>query len=204
MNDFWLFAGILLFFFVLWIYSGGPTHPISFSGPYLTPITGVGQESVGYGPSANQYLRTGSASVSGSYGGNTEVIDEARSPYAGDIFIGSSDLQTTDEDEEYISIRSNYEDDITITGWRLVSAKDGVSVRIPTGKTRGSGSNKPVRLEEGDELVITTGDRRDEDSAYESGIWQVYLDKKDDIWRSKNDTITLLDQNGKVVDQYEY
>ncbi|HEX2792107.1 MAG TPA: hypothetical protein VHO23_00070 [Candidatus Paceibacterota bacterium] len=48
MSDGLFFLGVLFFFFLLWFVSGGPTRPISFAGPYITPITDVGDEQVGY------------------------------------------------------------------------------------------------------------------------------------------------------------
>lgn len=43
-------VGVLLLFFLLWVFAGGPSRPISFSGPYITPITNEGQTQAGYGP----------------------------------------------------------------------------------------------------------------------------------------------------------
>jgi hypothetical protein len=36
------------------------------------------------------------------------------------------------------------------------------------------------------------------------GAWRAFLGERDDIWQNDSDTITLLDENGKVVDQYRY
>lgn len=38
----------LFMIYVAWIVTGGPTRPISKTGPYITPITRSGEESQGY------------------------------------------------------------------------------------------------------------------------------------------------------------
>ncbi len=42
------------------------------------------------------------------------------------------------------------------------------------------------------------------DSDFYSDTWRVFLGSSKELWRSSNDTIRLLDANGKVVDQYSY
>lgn len=38
----------LIFIFIAWIATGGPSRPISHSGPFITPVTAPGEESQGY------------------------------------------------------------------------------------------------------------------------------------------------------------
>ena len=97
-TDLWLYFGIIIFFFILWVYSGGPAHPISFAGPYITPITDVGVSSTGYGNqvsagSVGTYFNnwTGGSSNSGSNG--SQVIAEAKSPFAGSVRFGTNNPQ---------------------------------------------------------------------------------------------------------------
>lgn len=203
MNDALLLGGILVFIFVLWLYSGGPNHPIAFSGPYLTPITNVNQESIGYGPSANEYISSGSGSViDRPLSANTQTIDSARSPFEGRVRLEGGTPGATNERDEYLVISTS--DAVTITGWRLVSASGKTTVRIPEGSRGASDSKRSIALEPGNEAFISTGSRRSgEDTFTTRDRWYVYLDKSDDIW-SSSDTITLLDSNGKVVDQYRY
>ena len=48
-NDALFFAGILLIIFVTWVATGGPSRPVSWAGPFLTPL-GPGQTGgEGYG-----------------------------------------------------------------------------------------------------------------------------------------------------------
>lgn len=201
MNDALFLGTILLFIFVLWVYSGGPQHPIAFTGPYLTPITDVGQESQGYGPSANQYLNSGST-ISRPGSGNGQIANSARSPYAGKVYIEGGNPRATSARDEFIVLGAS--DDVTLTGWRLVSAENGSSARIPEGSRGDSTSKRDISLEAGDEAFIETGSRRSgNDVSSSRSVWHAYLGKSSDLWE-RSDTITLLDANGKVVDQYRY
>jgi hypothetical protein len=86
------------------VYSGGPNNPISFAGPYITPVTAPGTTQVGYGGSANQFFRSEGGYTSSSRTGN--VIAEARSPYAGEVVISWSDPRSSNATSEYIHIHS--------------------------------------------------------------------------------------------------
>lgn len=201
MNDLWLFLGCLLFLFVLWVYSGGPNNPISFSGPYITPVTAPGSTQIGYGGSANQFLR-------GSYAGGapSPVIDSARSPYAGSVRIAYSDPQQSDERAEYLQLQLTSGTDVDVTGWQLVGAARGVHVRIPQGSLASSSSKRDILLDpDHRDVYVVTGSRATDavKSLYQNE-WRAFLGDSEDIWQNGNDTITLLDQNGKVVDQYQY
>ena len=74
MNDGFLIILGLIFLFCVWVYTGGPTRPISFAGPYITPITNVGQSQSGYGKGTS-FISTG------SYDGN---------PKTGSYYTGST------------------------------------------------------------------------------------------------------------------
>ena len=199
MNDLWLFLDIILFIFVLWVYSGGPNNPISFAGPYITPVTAPGVAQVGYGPSANTFYRNAN---SGS--GSNAVTNSARSPYAGKVTIAYSDPRSSNVTSEYLHIHSNATQTIDVTGWQLVSAQSGAHIRIPDG-TRGNGGNGPIDLSANDDVFIITGSYANDSlkSTY-AGAWHTFLNESTDVWNNTSDTITLLDQSGKVVDQYSY
>lgn len=201
MNDIWLFLGCLVFLFLLWVYAGGPTNPISFSGPYITPVTAPGTTQVGYGPSANTFFKN---EVTGGHTG--DVIDSARSPYANDVRIGYSDPRAGNSRDEYIVIHLESDNDIDITGWQLVGAQNGTHVVIPEG-SRGSSSSKrdmTLSVDYRDAYIISGTRASDSIKSSYSGEWHTLLGNRSDIWDDDSDTITLLDQNGKVVDQYSY
>jgi hypothetical protein len=79
MNDAFLFIFGLMFIFFVWVYTGGPNRPISFAGPYITPITNVGQGQTGYGKGEKYRISTG------SYDGN---------PRTGSYYTGTTGTET--------------------------------------------------------------------------------------------------------------
>jgi hypothetical protein len=102
-----------------------------------------------------------------------------------------------------MAIRSDTYNDVTITGWQLVSAKSGKQYRIPEGTLRSK--TRAIRISDGDEAVIITSTKSNSNlKGYYTDAWNAYLGERHDIWDDRTDTITLLDSNGKVVDQYRY
>ncbi|MDB5189894.1 MAG: seg [Parcubacteria group bacterium] len=311
--DFFLFLAIFVFVFLLWLYSGGPTHPISFAGPYLTPVTNVGGESQGYGPKVS--IPSGKTSGSTFWGNwsagwgtsdsgssNTNVSSGTRSPYAGKVYIeaSSSHLGTGYVSQEYITLRaSTNAGSVGITGWQLASSNSGTRTVILQGTpVVRQGNAGPIILHSGDEALISSasgvegtafeetsctgyldrgngnayypslstyscpspindlgsyqagspaqynqcadvvrtlqgcriGDTGSQsnlaawcqnfitnqltyngcvrmhqnDTNFYSGVWRVFQGRNAPLWRSSGDTITLYDQNEKVVDQYTY
>jgi hypothetical protein len=196
MNDWMFYIFGLIFLFILWFYAGGPNNPFSFSGPYITPITDVDSTQVGYDdPGASFFSKPSSA--------NQPLPDPARSPYAGTVEFVGSDPEDGDAGSEYMMIRSNTNDDVTITGWQLVSARTGEQYVIPEGSRRNHDGD--IRISDGETaVIITSTSGRSDLKGYFPDSWYAYLGERSDIWDDHNDTITLLDANGKVVDQYKY
>lgn len=93
--DVFLVLASILFIYVAWIVTGGPNHPISKAGPYITPITRSGEESQGYRvtPPANPLNKD---AYPRQVGGATEVINRtdsyARERNTNDTSAGSVDL----------------------------------------------------------------------------------------------------------------
>lgn len=175
------FLGVLTFFFILWYATGGPTKPISFAGPYITPITDVDTVQQGYGDDVNT---SWSSSFGSSWsGGNIwssitniesniaslqrrssdiRAFGEA-SPFEGLVTVsGTGGVYSEDEDLEYITLRASGNQAVDITGWRLVSGASGKSARIPEGASlpRSGRVNDTDRivLNPGEEAIIVTGD----------------------------------------------
>lgn len=301
-NDAFLFLGIMIFLFVLWVYTGGPTKPISFAGPYITPVTNVGGVSEGYGgsKSANDFNASTGGSFWGSVGfgsGSSSDIPAAnRSPYAGKVGISGGNTSATDPHQEYLVLRSETNADVSITGWQVVSTKTGTRATIPEGLEVAEYNNSaPIVLNSGDMAYVTTGSSPNGDSfretmctgyfdsnsryspslsnrcpspldeldriydgdarkydqcsnylssigscrvaksdipsgtptscrnfaenylsykgcvtehrsdvSFRTSTWRIFLEKRNELWRRSNDTIQLLDGNGKIVDQYSY
>lgn len=177
MSDAFFFIGVLLFFFILWFASGGPTRPISFAGPYITPITDVNTVQEGY-----RVESTGSSGSSSSGNIKNDLIQAqdtlARlkrssselkafgeaSPYRGIITVGYGGVSATDPDQEYVTVRlsSSATENVTISGWQLVSGATGKRLRIPQGTSlpRSGRVNDvgPITLTPGDEAIIVTGE----------------------------------------------
>jgi len=184
-GEFLFFLAMIVVFFVLWLAGGGPTKPISFAGPYITPITNVDQTQVGYSTGGGW---VSGINVQGSLPGITQTqarndlssaeykffdlqqqvkdlkLFGTASPYKGQVRITGGNFSTTDPDQEYVTIQvlSSAPGDITLTGWRLVSVATGFGETIGTGTelpTAGWISNDaPIVLHPGDQVYVVTGE----------------------------------------------
>ncbi|CAN5712824.1 hypothetical protein BH11PAT2_BH11PAT2_08910 [soil metagenome] len=196
-SDAILFAAIFIFIFILWVYTGGPTHPISFAGPYLTPVTNVGGESQAYGPktgslggavSKTTFWGNWSAGwgTSNSNSTNTSAPDPSRSPSTGKIYIdgGSSHLGNGGASQEYVTLRasSNISSPISITGWQLVSKNSGTHTVIRQGTpiVRQSTAG-PITLKANDQAIISTG-ASSEGASFKETKCTGYLNQRDNSY----------------------
>lgn len=160
------FLGVLAFFFILWFATGGPSKPISFAGPYITPITDVDTVQQGYGdtPAADFGSGVWSDIIGGSFSGGTNIGGASNpSPYRGQVRVsGTGGTSSEDPDREYVVLRVSGKDSIDITGWRLVSGASGRGARIPEGAAlpRSGRVNDTGRimLNPGDEAIVVTGE----------------------------------------------
>lgn len=174
------FLGVLAFFFILWFATGGPTKPISFAGPYITPITDVDTVQQGYGEPVPTTLNiSGNGSGGGSIWSNIMNIESSianlqrrssdirafgeASPHQGSVSVSSTGgVSAEDPDREYVTIRASGSAPVDITGWRLVSGASGRSARIPSGAPlpRSGRVNDTSRivLSPGEEAIVITGD----------------------------------------------
>jgi len=157
-----------------WILTGGYNREISFRGPYLKPITNIGEEGEAFG---NQ-INIGGITVgprgervpsSGSLEEIRERIESYRetvegSSYHNQVFIeNTSGAREADPSREYITIRAsrNNKEGVNITGWRLTSGVTGGSYEIGSGsylpflgKTT---SESAIYLAPGEGAIVTTG-----------------------------------------------
>ncbi|MES2931745.1 MAG: hypothetical protein V4682_03560 [Patescibacteria group bacterium] len=161
------FLGVLAFFFILWFATGGPTKPISFAGPYITPITDIDSVQQGYGDTPTVDFRSGSVwsnLMSGSFSGGANLGGVSNpSPYRGQVRVsGTGGTGSEDPEREYVTLRVSGTDSIDITGWRLVSGASGRGARIPEGAAlpRSGRVNDTGRivLNPGDEAIVVTGE----------------------------------------------
>ena len=173
MSDGVFIVGFILFFFAAWLAGGGPNKPISFAGPFITPITTYNTEQVGYGDQIGP-LSIGSAqnslfSIQQAVTGLKQDVQGAKlygevSPYRGKVEISwGHNISATDANQEYITIRATNEakGGVTISGWRLVSASNDRSGRIPQGQellSRSSSATSPIILYPNQVAIITSGE----------------------------------------------
>lgn len=183
-SDAFFFIGVLFFFFMLWLVSGGPTRPISFAGPYITPITDVDTVQEGY-DDENGWINTTGNAIRGGIGQAPQQIQQgiagvesdlhrlqgeaadarafgSASPYRDQVSI-TSVAPGTDSKSEYVTIQLSptASGSVTISGWRLRSDASGNGGIIPNGtEVPYSGVNPvaPIVLYPGDTATIATGD----------------------------------------------
>lgn len=199
MSDGVFFFTILFFFFAAWLAGGGPTKPISFAGPYITPITTVGVTQGGYGDQVrlgNGTYGSGSTAASRSnLFGIQSTVDSIRqrveqdklfgsaSQYKGDVTIGwSNNLGATDPAQEYITLQvsSDAPQNLTITGWRVQAVSNDHGATIPRGTELLSTTNDatvPIVVHPGQTIYLITGESPI-DASFRENECLGYLTKK--------------------------
>src|SRR3989344_120758 len=127
MHDAWFFIGVFVFIFLIWIATGGPFHPIAFTGPRLAlPGSSSGQSGSGrsYGSGTPVPPLTGS-----TFG--------TPSPYRGLVSINHyvSGANSSDPVNEYVQITAAQDAGIPVdlSEWTLRSEASGSFVIIPKG-----------------------------------------------------------------------
>lgn len=179
------FLGFIVFFFVLWLAGGGPNNGISFSGPFITPVTGIGQTQVGYGdtswfsgginvngslPSVSYQEARGSLQSAEYQLSNLQLaVNKDRlfgnpSPRRGTVTITGGNFSQTDPDLEYVMIQvsGSAPEPVTLTGWKLVSIATDKSATIGKGaKLPNFGTvnrSEAIVLRPGERAYIITGE----------------------------------------------
>jgi hypothetical protein len=179
MSDGLFFTFVIGFFFVLWVASGGPSRPISFSGAYITPITNVNTTQTGYGPQ----LKLGgtisasgvSASVGDSSGAGTSS-GSGDSVYKNLITITRTTApNSTDPTQKYVHLLLTSQDTapVRISQWRFVSLADSATVII---------SNEDASLAPDTSTIVVT--------SFPAS--------------TPHDTIDFEDSGGKLVNSFTY
>lgn len=175
-HDAWFFIGVFIFIFLIWVATGGPLHPISFTGPRLAQpgVLGGGtylslpRSPLGIGDS--NVVLPGSSSGGGpldSGPATTEPVPTftggsvfgPASPYRGLVRMNHSvsGAGSLDPKNEYIEISAsqNVGVPVDISGWRLVSEASGNSAIIP------KGTEVPVSgtVNAAEDIVLSPGER---------------------------------------------
>lgn len=192
----------IVFIFVAWVASGGPTRPISQAGPFITPVTRSGEESQGY----RQLAPTNPINTS-SYpkqiGGTTTRISSGKDLYArgagstGTVYLEHSTFGAAEQNpnQEYIRVVNVGSASISLANWRVASAATGASAFFPAAIVPAGGA-----------VAVITG-RQNE--AYTQGLCSssttcLFLNRNLELYASAHETITLYDQSGKKVDSFSY
>lgn len=159
-NDSLFFVGVFAFIFVLWLVTGGPTHPLSFAGPLLSgpgPLGGGTYLSLPGAPSVGD-ISAGQSHAGGSTG------EGGASTYRGIVSLSHSVANAGgDPQKEYLQIfvSSQASGPVDLTGWRVVSQATGAGATIPQGtETPASGTINPVQpviLNPGDRALVISG-----------------------------------------------
>ena len=150
MHDAWFFVGIFVFIFLLWIVTGGPLHPIAFTGPKLAQPGVLGGGTYLSLPRAPFGIGGTNVSLPGSSsgGGNVSGSEASLPTLTGGVF-GTPSLYrsivrmnryisgagSADPGNEYIeiSVTQNAGIPVNLSEWSLKSDATGSSVRIPKG-----------------------------------------------------------------------
>ena len=155
-HDAWFFIGVFIFIFLIWVATGGPLHPISFTGPTLAEPGALGGGTYLQLPRApfgiggtNISLpgsTEGGGAVTGSSGGSSDTLPTftgggvfgVPSPYRNIVRMNHyvSGAGSADPRNEYleISVPQNVGGiPVDLSEWTLASDASGATTRIPKG-----------------------------------------------------------------------
>lgn len=178
-HDAWFFIGIFVFIFLIWIATGGPLHPISFSGPRLAlpdalgggtylsfpraPYTIGGSNTVLPGTSdGGGSISSGSGQSYPTLTGGTFGIP---SPFRGKVsllrYVSGAGSDNPNNEYLQLSVSQSAGGPVTLSGWTLVSDATKASSIIPQGsKLPTSGTINTVQnivLAPGEKAIIISG-----------------------------------------------
>lgn len=174
MHDAWFFIGVFVFIFLIWVATGGPLHPIAFTGPRLAQPGALGGGTYLQLPRAPYGIGGSNISLPGSSSG--ESVPSGRdsvpppsslggatfgplSPYRNIVkmrhYVSGAD--SLDPRNEYIeiSVTQNAGIPVDISGWKLVSDVSGRIASIPKGTEVPIGGT----VNAADDIILTSGTR---------------------------------------------
>ena len=175
-HDAYFFIGVFVFIFLIWVATGGPTHPLAFSGPKLsspqelgggsylslprapfavggTEVHLPGSSNGGYAP-VNPY--TGSSATFSTTTQNGVVIGTP-SYYRGSISLnGYVSGAGGDAQTEYVQlhVNSNSTVPVDISGWTIESEATGAAIVIP----KGTGVPTSGIVNSAQDIILTPGE----------------------------------------------
>lgn len=175
-HDGWFFIGVFAFIFLVWAATGGPTHPLSFSGPLLSqpgPLGGGTYLSLPHSPfgiGTSNVTLSGTSNGSSYSGSQTPKTVEGvafgpPSNYRGQISTSHyvSGTGSSNPGNEYLSISlaQDASAPVTISGWTLESEATGNAAVIPGGadvpRSGYLNEGAPITLRPGDQAYVISG-----------------------------------------------
>jgi hypothetical protein len=173
-HDAWFFIGVFAFIFLIWIATGGPLHPISFTGPTLALPGALGGGTYLSLPRSPYSIGGSDISLPGASDGSSNAslptfvggtTFGTPSPYRGKVIMSHyvSGAGSSDTKNEYIQLRVAPDAGIPVdlSEWTLVSAASGSSVSIPKGtRVPTSGivnATQDIVLNPGEQAIIISG-----------------------------------------------
>lgn len=173
MHDSWFFVGVFIFIFLIWIATGGPTHPLAFTGPGLAQPQELGGGSYLSLPRAPFSVGGSSVSLPGSSDGSSSggytptptpaalsgVTFGTPSPYRGVVslshYVSSAGATNPAQESIQLYVSQSAGTPVDITGWTLESEATGNAMVIPQGtETPTSGIVNSVQ-----DLVLAPGEK---------------------------------------------
>ncbi len=169
-HDAWFFIGVFVFIFLIWAATGGPLHPIAYTGPRLALPGVLGGGTYLQLPRAPYGIGGADYSLSGSSSGGN-VSNTSRplptfvggstfgtpSPYRGKIVTNHSVSNAGSSKNEYLEIRVAQDAGVPIdlSGWSLLSEASGKLAVIP------KGTEIPTSgiVNAAQDIVLTPGER---------------------------------------------
>ena len=151
MHDAWFFIGVFVFIFLIWAATGGPLHPLAFTGPRLAQPQELGggtylqlpRAPFGIGGTGNNVSLQGSSSGGGTIGssgdssvGYSDTVLGTPSPYRGLVRVNHYVSSAGgDPQNEYLelSVAQDARVPVDLSEWTLASGASGNRVNIPKG-----------------------------------------------------------------------
>ncbi len=172
-HDAWFFIGVFVFIFLIWIATGGPTHPLAFTGPTLALPGELGGGTYLSLPKALYAIGSGNVSLPGSStGGGTIGISGVSipslsggfafgdvSPYRGIVsmshYVSGAGSANPQNESIEIDVAQDANVPIDVSGWTLESEATGNAAVIPKGtETPASGTINAAQ-----DIILSAGER---------------------------------------------
>jgi len=171
MHDAWFFIGVFVFIFLIWVVTGGPLHPLAFTGPRLAEPGALGggtylqlpRAPFGIGDENTSLPESGGGGVSGTreplptFTGGTAF--GTPSPYRGIVRLNRSvsGAGSAEPGKEYLEIfvTQSARVPVNLSEWRIVSEASGNTAAIP------KGTEIPTSgiINAAENIVLSPGDR---------------------------------------------